>query len=183
MFLQTDRLILRGWEEKDFEPFAQLNGDPRVMEYFPNTLSRAESDAFIHRIQEHLDKHGWGFWAASLISTDELVGAIGLAHVNFNAHFTPAVEVGWRLAYPYWGQGYAPEGARASLHYAFNTLKLDQVVAFTSVQNQRSRRVMEKIGMHTNPKDDFNHPKIPQDHPLSKHVLYRIFSQEFANGK
>ncbi len=183
MFLQTDRIILRQWEEKDLEPFAQLNADPRVMEYFPKLLTREESDDIVRRLKGHIEKYGWGFWAASLISTGELVGLIGMQHVGFNAPFTPAVEIGWRLAQKYWGQGYAPEGAIACLQYAFNTLELDQVVAFTFEGNLRSRRVMEKIGMHHNAKDDFNHPQVLPNHPLMRHVLYRIYQQEYLHGK
>ena len=173
--IKTDRLLLRPWREEDLEPFAQLNADPRVMEYFCKLLSRQESDNHIIQFHSpHIDKYGWGFWAASLIETGEFIGFIGLKHVYFEAHFTPAVEIGWRLAFNHWGKGYATEGALAALQYGFNTLNLEEVVAYTAAQNKRSRRVMEKIGMHHDPQDDFDHPEIPEGHRLKRCVLYRI---------
>lgn len=172
--IKTDRLILRQWQEWDLEPFAKLNADPRVREHFPSVLTRQESDKSVEILSAHIDKCGWGFWAVSLIDTDEFVGFIGLEDVNFTTHFTPAVEIGWRLAFEHWNKGYATEGALASLRYGFETLKLKEIVSFTVVNNSRSRSVMEKIGMHRDPKDDFAHPKLPEGHPLSTHVLYRI---------
>lgn len=179
--IQTNRLILRQWKAEDLEPFAQLNADPRVLEYFPSLLSRDESDQSVKLMSDHIDRCGWGFWAASLIATDEFIGFIGLEDVHFKAHFTdtPAVEIGWRLAFNYWGKGYATEGALAALQYGFESLHLKEIVSFTAVQNQRSRRVMEKIGMHHNPKDDFDHPKLPEGHRLRKHVLYRLSTSEW----
>jgi 3-dehydroquinate dehydratase/shikimate dehydrogenase len=172
--IKTERLILRPWEEGDLKPFAELNADPRVREYFPNLLSREESDQSAKRMSDHIEKKGWGFWAASLIETGEFIGFIGLEDVYFKAPFTPAVEIGWRLAFKHWGKGYATEGALAALKYGFETLKLKEIVSFTPVQNKRSRHVMEKIGMTHDPKDDFDHPKLPEDHPLRRHVLYKI---------
>ncbi len=172
--IQTKRLILRQWCDEDLEPFARLNADPRVREYFPGILSRQESDASVKLMSNHIEKCGWGFWAASLIETSEFIGMIGLEDVYFTAHFTPAVEIGWRLAFDYWGKGYATEGARASLQYAFESLNLNEVVSFTTLKNMRSRQVMKKIGMHHDPKDDFDHPKLPEGHSLRRHVLYRI---------
>lgn len=177
MTVRTKRLILRPWEESDLEPFAQLNADPRVREYFPGILSREESDASVKLASNHIEKCGWGFWAASLIQTGEFIGFIGLEDVNFSApfnEFTPAVEIGWRLAFNHWGKGYATEGARGALQYGFDYLKLDEIVSFTTLKNMRSRHVMEKIGMTHNPKDDFDHPKLSEGHPLRRHVLYRI---------
>lgn len=171
--MKTERLHLREWRKEDLEPFAKLNADPRVMEYFPGLKSRKESDDSAHMVNEHIRKYGWGFWAVSLLQTDEFIGFIGLLHVPFVAPFTPAVEIGWRLAFDYWGKGYATEGALASLQYGFKTLQLPEIVSFTPVENRRSRAVMERIGMHHDPKDDFDHPKIPVGHSLRKHVLYR----------
>ncbi len=182
MTVTTKRLILRPWQESDLEPFAQLNADPRVREYFPGILSREESDASVRAVSNHIERCGWGLWAASLIQTGEFIGFIGLEDVYFSApfnEFTPAVEIGWRLGFSYWGQGYATEGARAALQYGFGTLRLKEIVSFTAVQNRRSRNVMEKIGMHHDPKDDFDHPKLPKDHRISRHVLYRLNSQEW----
>ncbi|OGN55311.1 MAG: GNAT family N-acetyltransferase [Chlamydiae bacterium RIFCSPHIGHO2_12_FULL_44_59] len=174
MTVRTKRLILRPWQESDLEPFAQLNADPRVREYFPGILSREESDASVKLMSNHIEKCGWGFWAASLIETGEFIGMIGLEDVYFKAHFTPAVEIGWRLAFDYWGKGYATEGAQAALQYGFESLNLNEIVSFTTLENMRSRHVMKKIGMHHDPKDDFDHPKLPEGHPLRRHMLYRL---------
>ncbi len=180
--LKTKRLILRPWQKEDLEPFAALNADPRVMEFFPGLVSRGESDQLVKIISDHIEKCGWGFWAASLIETGEFIGMIGLEDVHFQAHFTPAVEIGWRLAFDFWGKGYAVEGAMACLKYGFETLNLKEIVSFTAVQNSRSRRVMEKIGLHRDAKDDFDHPKLPEGHYLRRHVLYRIGFQDWEKN-
>ena len=179
--VKTDRLVLRPWREEDLEPFARLNADLRVMEYFLRPLNREESDQLIKRVSEHIERYGWGLWAASLLETGELIGLIGLQHVPFEAPFTPAVEIGWRLGVEHWGKGYATEGAKACLEYGFGALNLEEIVSFTTVQNRRSRAVMERIGMHHNPEDDFDHPKVPEGHPLRRHVLYRIHREEWEN--
>lgn len=180
--LATKRLILRQWQESDLEPFAALNADPRVMEFFPALISRKESDAIVKRMSDLITQNGWGLWAVSLIETGEFIGFIGLNDTTFKAPFTPAIEVGWRLAFNHWGKGYATEGAKAALQYGFETLHLDQIVSFTTVANMRSRHVMEKIGMHRDSKDDFDHPKIAEGHPLRRHVLYRLSQNEWKNG-
>ncbi|MFI5334183.1 MAG: GNAT family N-acetyltransferase [Chlamydiales bacterium] len=172
--IETKRLILRPWRAEDFEPFAAINADPRVMEYFPATLTREESDAYTKRIARELEERGWGLWAVSVRDGAPFIGFIGLAPVQFTAHFTPAVEIGWRLGYEFWGKGYATEGARAALRYGFDVLNLEKIVSFTAAQNMRSRKVMEKIGMHHNPADDFDHPRLPEGHPLRRHVLYQL---------
>lgn len=172
--IETNRLKLRRWRDSDLESFAELNADPRVMEYFPNTLSTRESDALAERIVNHFAEHEFGLWAVEVKNDADFVGFIGLSIPSFEAHFTPCVEIGWRLAANYWGHGYATEGARAALELAFQTMKLDEVVSMTSVQNQRSRRVMERIGMTHSRNDYFDHPNLPSDHALSRHVLYRI---------
>lgn len=177
--LKTKRLLLRPWKESDLEPFAQLNADPRVMEYFPAVLSCKESDDLAKRMIAKLETQGWGFWAVSIPEIADFIGFIGLAKLSFDAPFTPAVEIGWRIAFEHWGNGYAAEGARAALAYGFETLHLNEIVSFTAVPNMRSRRVMEKIGMHHDPKDDFDHPKIAEGHPLKKHVLYRLRQDEW----
>lgn len=181
MTIETPRLLLRQWRAEDLEPFAELNADPRVMEYFPALLSRQESDQLAKRIEGKITDKGWGFWAVSLRETDEFIGFIGLNdidHTSFPTPFTPCVEIGWRLAFAHWGKGYATEGAKAALAYGFETLQLPEIVAFTAVLNQRSQAVMKKIGMHRDPKDDFLHPKIPDGHPIKPHVLYRIKRDE-----
>lgn len=181
MLIKTKRLILRPWRKEDFDPFAALNADKRVMEYFPSTLNQAESDDLAIKIATDLANRGWGLWAITIPNEADFVGFIGLSVPSFDAHFTPAVEVGWRLAYDFWGKGYATEGALAALNYAFDEIKLDEVVSFTPVQNERSRRVMEKIGMQHNSKDDFDHPKVVEKHPLRRHVLYRIDQEKWFN--
>ena len=172
--LRTERLVLRRWRDEDLEPFAALNADPRVMEHFPAPLSRAESDAMVERIEAHFEAHGWGLWAAEVAASGAFTGFIGLWPPQFEAHFTPAVEVGWRLAHEHWGHGYAPEGARASITDGFERLGLEEIVSMTSVGNDRSRRVMEKLGMTHDPADDFDHPRMPPGHRLERHVLYRL---------
>lgn len=171
--LKTTRLILRPWRETDLEPFARLNADPRVMEYFPSVLSRKESDNLAERIIGKINEQGWGCWAVEIEGSD-FIGFIGLHKPSFKAHFTPTVEVGWRLAFDFWGRGYATEGAKAALAYGFETLNLPEIVSFTTMANIRSRQVMAKIGMHHDAYDDFEHPDLPEGHPLRKHVLYRI---------
>lgn len=182
--IQTERLILRQWSEEDLEPFAALNADTRVMEYFPCVLSRQESDQMMKRMQAKIEERGWGWWAVSLIADEKFIGFIGMNDVDqlsFPVHFAPTVEVGWRLDYPFWGKGFATEGAKACLKYGFETLNLEEIVAFTAVQNMRSRAVMERIGMHHNSQDDFDHPKIPEGHKLRRHVLYRLEAQKWQN--
>jgi ribosomal-protein-alanine N-acetyltransferase len=174
MQLATERLLLRAWCSEDLEPFAALNADPRVMEFFPSVLPRGESDALADRIARHLDEHGWGLWAVEFSGIAPFAGYLGLAVPRFEAHFTPCVEIGWRLAHQHWGQGYAIEGARAVLSFGFETLRLSEIVSFTVPANLRSRRVMERLGMTRDPADDFDHPGVPLEHPLRRHVLYRI---------
>ena len=151
-----------------------MNANPRVMEFFPSRLSPAESDALIDRAQAHFDRHGFGPFAVELLQNHSFIGFIGLSIPNFDAPFMPAVEVGWRLAFDSWGQGLATEGARAAIHYAFNELSLGSLVSFTVPANLRSRRVMEKIGMTHDPRDDFDHPRLQEAHPFRRHVLYRL---------
>ncbi len=177
--IKTERLILRPWREEDLEPFARLNADPRVMEFFPGVLTQEESDQFAKRICIAMKQQGWGLWAVSIPDVADFIGYIGLAPVNFVADFTPAVEVGWRLAYDFWNNGYATEGAQATLKYGFETLQLDEIVSFTAIQNTRSQKVMEKIGMKHYSEEDFDHPKLAEGHWLRKHVLYRLKQKEW----
>ena len=172
--LRTKRLWLRAWRDEDREPFAALNADPVVMEHYPSTLTRDVSDALADRIEAHFAEHGWGLWAVEVVDTGEFTGYVGLSPQLWEAHFTPAVEIGWRLARHFWGRGYAPEGGQAALDYAFDVIGLDEVVSFTTVANLRSQRVMQKLGMTHDPADDFDHPTLPEGHPQRPHVLYRI---------
>ena len=180
--LRTKRLVLRAWRERDLEPFAALNGDPRVMEHLPAVLSRAESDAAAALTRAHFDQHGFGYWAVEVVGGASFIGFAGLARPRFEAPFTPCVEIGWRLAAEHWGRGYATEAARAALRFAFDDLALDEVLAWTVPTNQRSRRVMDKLGMRQDPAGDFDHPRLPEGHPLRRHVIYRIGRAAFAPG-
>lgn len=172
--LQTERLSLRRWLTSDRAPFAQLNCDPRVMEFFPGPLSRQESDALVDRIEAHFQQHGFGLWAVEIPEVTPFAGFIGLSTPRFDAPFTPCIEVGWRLDAAYWNRGYATEGARASLAFAFRWLHAQEIVSFTVPHNVRSRRVMEKLGLTHSPSDDFDHPLLAEGHPLRRHVLYRL---------
>jgi RimJ/RimL family protein N-acetyltransferase len=170
--LQTPRLLLRRWVQTDRPAFAALNADARVMEHFPSVLTRAESDAAADRIEQHFERHGFGLWALEIPGVVPFAGFVGLAVPAFEAHFTPCVEIGWRLAPEHWGFGYATESAREVLNFAFVELRLGEVVSFTVPKNHRSRRVMERIGMTHNPADDFE--LVNQPEPLRRHILYRI---------
>ncbi|MCK7599131.1 GNAT family N-acetyltransferase [Microbulbifer sp. CAU 1566] len=169
---KTERLLLRQWRDSDREPFSAMNSDPRVMEFFPALLSRAESDAGIDRQIAHIEKYGWGFWALERLEDQQFMGFVGIKHVTDDMPFAPAVEIGWRLAAPYWGKGYATEAANAALRVGFEQLGLDAIVSFTVPGNFRSRAVMEKLGLQQC--DNFSRPGLPQGHPMQEHVLYRI---------
>jgi RimJ/RimL family protein N-acetyltransferase len=171
---QTNRLVLRQWQESDREPFARLNADPRVMEFMAGPLSRKESDGLVDWIQSHFREHGFGLCAMELREDHSFVGFVGLSVPSFQAAFTPCVEIGWRLAADYWGRGLATEGAREMVRHAFEVVRLDELVSFTVPANMRSRRVMEKLGMTHDPADDFDHPRLPEGHALRRHMLYRL---------
>ncbi len=172
--LTTERLLLRRWREEDRVPFRAMNADPRVMEFMPGLLTEEASDALADRAEAHFERNGYGPFAAELRQNGAFLGFIGISIPRFEAPFMPAVEIGWRLAAEYWGRGLATEGARAVLRYGFEELRLGGMVSFTADANVRSRRVMEKLGMTHDAVDDFEHPNIPQGHPLRHHVLYRI---------
>jgi RimJ/RimL family protein N-acetyltransferase len=172
--LRTSRLILRPWRDTDRAPFAALNADPVVMEHFRAPLRREESDALADRIAADIDERGWGLWAVEIPGTAAFAGFIGLNPATFDAPFTPAVEVGWRMTRDHWGSGYATEGATAALSFGFDALALGEIVSFTTHRNARSRRVMERLGMRRDPADDFDNPNVPDGDPLRPHVLYRL---------
>lgn len=142
------------------------------MEHFPSVQSAAETNAFVGQIEQHFDDHGWGFWAVEVPGRAPFIGFAGISHLNLLG--TPVVEIGWRIDPRYWNQGYATEAARAVLRYGFEGLDLDEIVAVTTHDNRASRRVMEKLGMHHDPAEDFEHPNVPADHRLQPFVLYRI---------
>lgn len=175
--LSTDRLILRPWLSSDAAPFARLNADPEVMAHFPARLDRAASDAMAGRCDAVIRRDGWGLWAVEVRATGDFIGFTGLAKPNFDAPFMPAVEIGWRLARSAWGKGYATEGATAAAAFGFDKLGLSEIVSFTAVENLRSRAVMQRLGMTHDPRDDFDHPRVPQGHRLRHHVLYRLRRQ------
>ena len=170
----TDRLRLRDWREADLDPFVAMNADPVVMEFFPETYSEERTRRFVTLIRERWTQLGYSLWAVERKDTGRFIGYIGLWPATFPAHFTPAVEVGWRLAADQWGHGFATEGAQAALDYGFKTIGLDEIVSFTAAINVRSWRVMERLGMRRDFSGDFEHPNVPEGHPVRPHVLYRI---------
>jgi RimJ/RimL family protein N-acetyltransferase len=172
--LETDRLVLRRWRDSDKAPFAALNADPTVMEYMPGLLSREQSDSLVDRFENHFRRCGFGLWAMDLRDSAEFIGFVGLSVPDFDASFTPCVEVGWRLAPEYWSRGLPTEGAREAVRLAFQVAGLSSLVSFTVLGNRRSRRVMEKLGMTHNTEDDFDHPNLREGHPQRRHVLYRL---------
>jgi RimJ/RimL family protein N-acetyltransferase len=180
--LTTKRLILRRWKDSDCAPFRSMNADLRVMEFMPGLLASEESDRMVERIEGHFEQHGFGLFAAEIRESGLLAGFVGLAVPEFSAPFTPCVEIGWRLAREYWGQGLATEGAREVLRHAFRDLVLADVVSFTVPRNLRSRRVMERLDMARDVHGDFDNPKLPEGHPLRPHVLYRIERKEWESS-
>jgi RimJ/RimL family protein N-acetyltransferase len=173
--LRTDRLLLRGWRADDRAPFAAMNADPEVMVHLQGPASAEASDAFVGRIEAHWDGHGWGLWAVEIPSVAPFIGYVGLWPVDYLGG-PPMVEVGWRLARRFWGRGYATEAARAALRFGFVEVGLEEIVSFTVPQNERSRRVMERIGLMRDPQGDFDHPRVDaRAHPeLVRHVFYRL---------
>ena len=171
--LVTPRLVLRQWLPRDLPEFAALNADPEVMRYFPSVLDRQASDALAAKAEALIEEHGWGFWVAEDRASGQLAGMIGLHIPAPELPFSPCVEVGWRLARPFWGQGLATEGAKAALDFAWNVLKLEEVVSFTAVQNKPSQAVMQRLGMKADAQT-FLHPALPAEHALAEHCLYRI---------
>jgi ribosomal-protein-alanine N-acetyltransferase len=179
--LRTDRLVLRGWRAADRAPFAAMNADPAVMRHFPSTLSPEASDALVQRIETCFRERGYGLWAVEVPGDAEFIGFIGLQPTTFQAHFTPAIEIGWRLAATHWGRGLASEGARAVLDQAFGVIGLSEVVSLTTTANTPSRRVMEKLGMTRDPAEDFDHPNTP-GWVGQRHVLYRITAAQWGEA-
>jgi len=180
--LSTPRLRLRQWRASDLAPFAALNADPQVMEFMPGCLTAAESDALARRFESEIARQGWGLWAAESRAGAAFIGYVGLHAPTFEAHFTPCVEIGWRLARAGWGAGFATEAARECLRFAFETLALSEVVSYTVPLNRRSRAVMERLGMLHDAADDFDHPRLPAGHALRRHVLYRLSREDWWRG-
>lgn len=178
--LEGPRIRLRQWREADLVPFAQMNGDPRVMRYFAECLSASESNALVQRFAQDIDKSGWGFWAVERLDNSEFIGFIGINYTEQGLPFSPCVDIGWRLSTLNWGQGFATEGAELALRYAFTHAKLTEVVSMTPVSNVGSERVMQKLGMNAQA-DTFLHPKLEADSPLAEHVLYRISRDQWLS--
>jgi RimJ/RimL family protein N-acetyltransferase len=174
---------LRQWRQEDLPVFAAMNADPRVMEFLPMVLSRAESDSLASRISESFAIRGFGAWAIEMPGIADFIGFAGLSVPRFEAHFTPCVEIGWRLAFEFWGFGFATEAASAALEFGFQEIGLEEIVSFTTRQNLRSRRVMERLGMTRSEEDDFLHPLLAEDHPLRPHVLYRVTSAGLVQAR
>lgn len=179
--LETERLILREWRGEDREPFARINSDPMVMEFLPRILDREDSDKLVERFQQHFKKHGYGLFVLEHKETGQFMGFVGLNHVEFKAPFTPAVEIAWRLDYDCWGHGYATEAAKRILDYAFNDLKLKEIVSFTVHDHERSMHIMEKIGMSRVEGGDFDYPMLPKGHPLGRFVLYELTRKDYLS--
>ena len=171
--LKTDRLLLRQWTEDDFLPFSEMCSDTEVMEFFPKPYTQEESYAMGRKILSLISERGWGFWAVEIPARHRFIGFVGLHAPKDTMPFSPCVEIGWRLSKQHWGQGYATEAAEAALNFAFSTLNLNEVVSFTTLANERSKAVMQKIGMR-NSNQNFMHPDIELSHPQCEHVLYKI---------
>lgn len=174
--LRTERLLLRGFTDDDRDAWAAMHGDPAFMALLGPTQDRAGADALMHWVQIRWDELGYGWWCVDL--DGECIGAAGLSTPTWSAPFTspdhPCVELVWRIAAPHWGHGYAPEAARAAIAFGFDELRRDELVAYTSAGNLKSRRVMEKLGMHLDPAGEFDHPNLTEGNPLRRHVLYRL---------
>lgn len=178
--LRSDRLILRPWRDSDLPALARMNADPRVMEFMPAMLDRPASDAMTTRLQRHIEGQGFGFWAVEAPGVADFIGFVGLNRPGFAAPFMPCVEIGWRLLHEFWGQGYATEAAQAALHHGFVALDLAEIVSFTAVINQRSRCVMQRLGMQHYRAEDFDHPALPAGDALQRHVLYRLSRERWV---
>ncbi|WP_418317131.1 GNAT family N-acetyltransferase [Piscinibacter sakaiensis] len=179
---ETERLRLTAWHERHVAPFAAMNADPEVMRYFPATMTEQQTRDAVERQRGQFAERGWGFWATELKHTGEFIGFIGLMVPRHPLPCMPCVEIGWRLARRYWGNGYATEGARASLAVGFEQLGLDEIVSFTALDNRPSRRVMERIGMHDTGRD-FDHPAVPEGSAVRRHCLYVIGREEWRGGR
>ena len=180
--VSAPRLLLRQWRDDDRAPFAALNADPLVMEHFPAMLTSDQSDAMVARCVEQIERHGYGLWAVQVRTTGEFIGFVGLAVPTWEAAFTPCTEIGWRLARSAWGHGYATEAATAALTTAFDSVGLEEIVSFTTSGNMRSQQVMQRIGMTSDPSEDFDHPRVAGG-PSRRHVLYRISRFDWERRK
>jgi len=180
LLLESERLILRPWRAADLPHLVAMNADPAVMEFMPALLDAAESAVQAARFRLHFDRHGFGPWAIQEKGGASFLGFVGLLVVGFEAPFTPAIEIAWRLARPHWGRGIATEAARRALAFGFGPGGMAEIVSFTVPRNRRSRAVMERLGMVRDPAGDFDHPALPSGHALRRHVLYRLQADRFV---
>ena len=171
---ETQRLILRDWCDSDTESFVALNQNPQVMEFFPDILTKQQSVDLLIKLKDEISQRGFGFYACELKANHAFIGMVGLHVPDFNAHFTSCVEIGWRIASNYWRQGLALEAAQKYLEIGFIEFNLQEIVSFTARTNRRSIKLMQNLGMVRDDCGDFYHPKLPQGHQLSLHVLYRM---------
>lgn len=174
VMLSTERLILRQWQQRDLTPFAAMNADPEVMRHFPALLDTQQSNALAGRLCQLIARDGWGFWAVETRSHAEFIGFVGLRETMPDMPIGARVEIGWRLAHAHWGKGYATEAAARALRFGFEELALPEIVSFAALPNLRSQAVMQKLGMRRDPRDDFDHPAVPEGHALRRHCLYRL---------
>ena len=177
--IETERLLMRQWHDEDLYDFWLLNSDPEVMEYLPEIPSEEDSNVLANKIINLIAKNGWGFWAVETICDNSFIGFVGLNEPKYELPVKPCIEVGWRLARKYWGNGYATEAGKASLEFAFNNLNVNEIYSFTSVANKKSRAVMERLNM-VNTNSNFNHPTIPGNSPYREHVLYKICKESWT---
>lgn len=182
MIIDTERLTLREWRDDDRAPFAAMSADPAVMEFLRALPTREACDQWIDFQIAHQAEHGFGFWVVEGRTSGAFLGAVGLFRVFFDAPFTPAVEIGWRLAREAWGQGIATEAARAALDFGFERLKLDEIIAYAAPANEASQNVMRKLGMIRDAASDFDHPRVSADSPLRRQVMYRLARGAWTNG-
>ena len=180
--IRSSRLLLRPWKQEDLEPLFAMSNDARVMEFFPSFHTREDCEAMLARMINHHQEHGFGYWAVEIPGITSFAGLLGLAVPRFDAHFTPCVEVGWRLMAKHWGRGYATEGALAALRVGFEHIGLPEIISMTAVINTRSQRVMQKLGMTCNRDEDFDHPFVPVGHRLQPHVLFRLSKHAFESA-
>ncbi|NOZ54860.1 MAG: GNAT family N-acetyltransferase [Gammaproteobacteria bacterium] len=176
--LETERLILKQWKDSDYRVFTGMSSDPEVMRYYPSLMSRSESNEMADKIRSLISDKGWGFWAVEEKDDNKFIGFVGLHEPVPELSFSPCVEIGWRIRKEKWGKGFATEAAKEALNFAFEVLKLDKVYSFSTVKNQKSRAVMERLGM-INTHKNFEHPEIPTDSPLRDHVLYEVRREQW----
>lgn len=180
--LRTPRTVLRAWKDSDLPAWCEMNADAEVRKHFPSVHTEAEAVGEADRIRAQIAQHGWGFWALEVPGVTPFAGVVGLLVPAYEAHFVPCVEIGWRLARGTWGNGYAIEAARAAARFAFDVLDQDEIIAITVPANTPSRKVMERLGMRHDAAGDFDHPRVPEGHPMRRHVLYRLDRASFRRA-